>query len=179
MAYDLSKLKTYIKGNLPKIDESPLTFLSAELSTVSASIRQIIDALRGIAADVAATVVSIAAHESAWTAYTPTITAGTGTFGTVSATGRYKTIGKTVFVKMEITVTAVGTASASAIASLPVTAAGTNGAVFVGRENAISGSMLQGLVPAGASFVTIYAYNNSTPYVANAVLILSGVYESA
>ncbi|MEH2706452.1 hypothetical protein DXU06_17075 [Bradyrhizobium elkanii] len=59
----------------------------------------------------------------AWTAYTPVVTAQTGAPTTVLATGRYLQIGKTVFVEMDITLTKVGTAANSLLASLPFAAA--------------------------------------------------------
>jgi hypothetical protein len=59
----------------------------------------------------------------AWTAFTPTITAQTGTPTTTSATGRYIQIGKTVICQMDVTITTVGTAAGSIKASLPATAA--------------------------------------------------------
>src|SRR5688572_24241006 len=38
---------------------------------------------------------------TAWTAYTPTVTPGAGAFTSVSATGRYKQIGKLTFVHIK------------------------------------------------------------------------------
>lgn len=60
---------------------------------------------------------------SAWTSYTPTVSAQSGTITTSSATGRYRQIGKIVVAQMDVILTTVGTATGSLIVSLPVTAA--------------------------------------------------------
>lgn len=60
---------------------------------------------------------------TAWTTYTPTVTAQTGTPTTVTATGRSKQIGKTIHAEMDVTVTTVGTAAAAMNVTLPLTAA--------------------------------------------------------
>jgi ECM component-binding autotransporter adhesin len=117
-------------------------------------------------------------YEAAWTAYTPTITASSGTFTTTSASGRYKQIGKTVFVSMTITITTVGTASGGVNASLPATA-GAGNYILSGRGNALSGNMLQGRIASAGTIVTVNNYNNTSAIVAGEVLMLSGVYESA
>jgi hypothetical protein len=111
---------------------------------------------------------------AAWTAYTPVVTAGTGAFTTVSATGRYLSIGKTVFVQIVITETNVGTAASYVLATLPKTAA--SNAVLAGRENALTGKELQGIVIGNP--VVILNYDNSAPIGNGYVLYLSGVYES-
>lgn len=117
----------------------------------------------------------LAAIESAWTAYTPVVTAQSGAFTTVSASGRFKAIDKTVLVSMVITITSVGTGTYP-VASLPSTAASNE--ILMGRENAVTGKMLQGLVSAGAASATIFNYDNTAPSGNGFVLIISGVYES-
>ena len=64
----------------------------------------------------------------AWTAFTPTITASSGTFTTVSGSGRYTRIGKTVTIYIEIVITTAGTASALSVRLAPT--------VVVGAANA-------------------------------------------
>lgn len=56
---------------------------------------------------------------SAWNSYTPTVTAGSGTFTSVTATVYYKCIGKTCFLRGSLTVTTNGTAAAYIRLSLP------------------------------------------------------------
>lgn len=53
--------------------------------------------------------------------YTPTVTAGSGTFTTVSATGQYIQVGKQVTVFFTVVITTAGTASLALSVSLPFT----------------------------------------------------------
>jgi hypothetical protein len=55
-------------------------------------------------------------------AYTPTITASSGTYTTVSATGQFTVIGREITCSVIITITNNGTAAGSTYATLPVTA---------------------------------------------------------
>lgn len=114
---------------------------------------------------------------AAWTSYVPTITAGTGTFTSVSATGRYITIGKLTFISITVTITTNGTAATDVIATLPNTAGAAAG--LHGRENGVSGKTLTGAVLSGASNVLIINYDNTYPGQNGAVLVVSGIYENA
>jgi hypothetical protein len=113
--------------------------------------------------------------QGAWATYTPIVTAATGTFTTVSATGRYKQIGKTVFIYIAVTITTNGTASGSVTVTLPVTSGVTN--VICGRENMATGYMLQGLI--SAALVGIVNYDNTYPGGDGRLLLMTGVYEAA
>jgi hypothetical protein len=108
-----------------------------------------------------------------WTTYTPTVTAGSGSFTTVSASGRYLVIGKLTFAVITVTITTVGTATSYVAASLPNTANAIY--EFAGRESALTGKMLSGET-AGA-IVVIRNYDNSSPAASGAVLRVSGFYE--
>jgi hypothetical protein len=112
----------------------------------------------------------------AWTTYTPTITAGSGTITTKSATGRYKQIGKTVFVQLSITITTNGSGATYVNATTPVTGAAFN-YIIAGREVNVTGSILQGIVQPGN--ILIFTYNNLYPAADGYNLILSGIYEAA
>lgn len=79
--------------------------------------------------------------QSAWTAYTPTITAQTGTPTTVTATGRYKQIGKTVLLNITVAISNIGTAGSNLIASLPLTAAVLN---FTGSSAEVAATAKSG-----------------------------------
>lgn len=59
-----------------------------------------------------------------WIAYTPTITAGSGTFTSVTGSGRYKKIGRMVHLDVTVTITTNGTAASYILATLPVTDSG-------------------------------------------------------
>lgn len=115
---------------------------------------------------------------TAWTAYTPVITAGAGAFTTVSAAGRFKQIGKTVFVCIDITVTTNGTAASFVVATLPALNNSSLQSLIAGREAGVTGKMLQGIIPISSSTVTIVNYDNSYPGANGALLTVNGSYES-
>lgn len=114
----------------------------------------------------------------AWTSYTPTVTAGSGTFTTVSATGKYCKIGKTVFWRVHVTITTIGTAAGGVYVTLPVTAQTATDSAFYGREDAITGNSLNGRF-VNSTTATILQYNNSSPIVAGYQLKFGGAYEAA
>jgi hypothetical protein len=112
---------------------------------------------------------------TAWTAYTPVVTATSGTITTLGAvSGRYKTLGKTVFVQMDITITTNGTGTGAVVATLPVTSVFFY--IVCGREAALLGKMLQGII--NANTVSIFNADNTYPGSNGARLIMSGLYES-
>lgn len=115
----------------------------------------------------------------AWTSYTPTITAQSGTFTTVSATARYIQIGKTVTMSMTITITAVGTASAGVLFSLPVNAQSNSGYIGSGREDATGGKMLQARLNSANNQGGIFNYDNTTAAGSGNVLKMLITYEAA
>lgn len=116
-----------------------------------------------------------ASADQAWISYTPTITASSGTFTTVSATGKYAHVGGGVAVTITITITTNGTAAGAILATLPVASASS--AIICGRENAVTKMMCQGYVASGASSVSITKYDNTYPGGNAYIIILSGVYE--
>jgi hypothetical protein len=113
-----------------------------------------------------------------WTSYTPSITPGSGAITTVSATGRYCQIGKIIFVEMVITITTNGTGAGYILASLPVTS-GASQYIVSGRENAVSGNMLQGWINSSTSSVSIRTYSNTYPGSNGASIVMTGMYECA
>lgn len=115
---------------------------------------------------------------TAWTAYTPTITAVAGTFTTVSATGLYKTLGKTVFFQITITITTIGTANSGIYFTVPVNI-GAGVYIVNGRDNN-AGTMLMGTISSGYGAATgvLQTYDGNMPGSSSDVIWLSGVYES-
>lgn len=105
-------------------------------------------------------------------AFTPVITASSGTITTASASGNYQRRGKFVHVDMQITVTTNGTGAGAVVASLPFNC--VNGALN-GRENVTSGSQLNAIC--GSNSVLVRTYNNGYPAVNGSVLQLSGILE--
>jgi hypothetical protein len=119
---------------------------------------------------------------TAWTTYTPTITVGTGaitTLGTVS--GRYKTIGKTLFISVSAGITTNGTAATSFSFSLPAGMTVNSGAdgYLSGREGLVTGNMLQGRAAASTTVITVLTYANAYPGGDGRRIALSGVIEIA
>lgn len=74
--------------------------------------------------------------------YTPTVTAGSGSFTSASATGYYMKIANCYFFKATVTITTNGTAAGTVDITLPDTPSGT--ALAWGRENNTTGNMIQG-----------------------------------
>jgi hypothetical protein len=99
-----------------------------------------------------------------WTAYTPTVTAGTGSFTTVSGEGKYAVVGKSLFVRFRIVITTNGTAGGSVIFTSPLnTASFTNGvSVGVARELAVNGT-LNNVTRSSATTFDIITANNGYP----------------
>jgi hypothetical protein len=111
---------------------------------------------------------------AAWTAYTPTVTAGSGAFTTVSGAGRYLVIGKTTLISVTVTITTNGTAAGYVHATLPNTPQGS--VQLTGRESA-AGKALQTRAGGGSTF-DILNYDGTYPGASGAVLVVSGIYEN-
>lgn len=116
----------------------------------------------------------------AWTAYTPTITAGAGTFTSVSGAGRFLRVGKTGFFTVKITCTTNGSAASFVICPLPsgwTAAGGTPGYMVSGiRED---GLVVWGSLSPGATNVNIGLYTGVYPLSDGHNLTLTGVVELA
>ena len=118
----------------------------------------------------------------AWTPYTPTITAQSGTFTTTSAAGRYKTVGKTVFFMLEITITAVGTASGVVNASLPLASVASTASGYgwiVTGQRANDNFMMAGSIVPNSTVCGVILYTGASAIGAGNILVVSGCYESA
>lgn len=126
----------------------------------------------------APTVTNTEAAEGPWIAYTPTLTAGAGTFTTASATGRYKQIGKTVHFRVQITITTVGTGTLP-VFTLPVTPFEIANVVVHGNDRGVSGKAVTGRSAGGATTIGVTFYDGTNPSVNGAIFGLSGVFEAA
>lgn len=115
---------------------------------------------------------------TAWTAYTPTITATSGTFTSVSATGKYKQIGKTTFIQIAITITTNGTAAGVVLATPPAGITANGNFILPGRELAVIGTTVTATVVSGAAQIQITKYDATYPGVNGAQLVVSGSYEA-
>lgn len=116
----------------------------------------------------------------AWTTWSPTITAETGTFTTVSSSNaKYTRIGNTIIFKLTITITTAGTASGALFFTLPVnmsTAAEVS--IGYGRENQSTGSQLQ-VASNTTSKASVFKYDGLTIIASSRTIELKGVYEAA
>lgn len=113
----------------------------------------------------------------AWTATTPTITSGTGTFTTVSAAGRYQQSGKKVFFTVKVTITTNGTAASYVVIPLPVAPNTSTGFAVSGRADGVSGKALQAKMV--GSNLNVFNYDGTYPGANGEILIVSGSYEAA
>jgi hypothetical protein len=98
----------------------------------------------------------------AWTNYSPTITAGSGSYTTASANGSYIRVGKLCVLRLYGLITTVGTGT-NPVFTLPFTAATTTaGGKFIGsvRENAATGLSGTASINSAATTLTIFKYDN-------------------
>ena len=106
-----------------------------------------------------------------------TITAGTGTFTTTTATGAYRVLGKLLFFELDIHITTVGTASGAVIATLPGGFTAKHNSCANGREFAINGFMCNVSIGTGANLASITKYDNTSIIGAGAELLICGCIE--
>lgn len=99
-------------------------------------------------------------EEGSWT---PSVTANSGSFTTVSATGDYTKIGRLVTAHVTITITTNGTAASTVNFSLPFTSASGHEYYGCGRERNSTGVSLSVAVSASSSTAVIRKYDNSYP----------------
>lgn len=120
------------------------------------------------------------ANKRAWTAYTPTITPTTGTFTTISATGKYMVAFGICYVQIFITVTTLGTGT-KPIATLPLPAlAGSNGVSLLAFETSVNGKTGVAAINTGLTTVGTRDYVNGDLATANGCFIaISGSYPIA
>jgi hypothetical protein len=114
-----------------------------------------------------------------WQTYTPTVTAGSGTITTASATGRYLKRGRRVDVQIRVTITTNGTGATSVNATLPFSSANVTGIgrTLAGREETSTGHMLQGFISPNSTVVQIRSYDNTYPGATGRTLHVNGTYE--
>ena len=114
---------------------------------------------------------------TAWTSYTPTITSGTGTITTVSATGKYVQFGKTVIARGTVTITTAGTGAAGLFVTVPVTAASGSTAGTAAETNATAWALACWMN--NTTQLHIYKYDGTTVIANSRTIQFSVVYEAA
>jgi hypothetical protein len=115
----------------------------------------------------------------AWVAYSPTVTATSGTFTTLVTNASYCQIGKTVHLAVSIGITTAGTATGGIKVTLPVTAKTGSIAVGSGRENSATGNQLQVYIAGATGTCEIWQYNNATTIASGRTVLVSLTYEVA
>lgn len=110
---------------------------------------------------------------TAWGAFVPAVTCGTATFTLQSA--RFKTLGKTVFLQVEATMTALGTCTNIISFTLPNTP--QSGGSIAGRDTGFSG-FPEACAVIAASATASCSLGNLVNWTNAAKLVISGVYES-
>lgn len=115
---------------------------------------------------------------ASWTAYTPVWSSDGGAFGGLSSSGRYLTMGKTMFYEVSGSITSVGIASGTAYFTLPI---GTSASAVIGngKDVGLTGKALSGQINNGSTQVAVQFYDGSSPIAKNALLVLNGIYETA
>lgn len=112
---------------------------------------------------------------TAWSSYTPTLACGSGSLTTSSASGRSKTLGKTTWIQISITVTTNGTCGGFISATLPNTA--NNNAAFSGQDTATNTVVTFNMSASGTT-VAMVKYDGTYPGVSAHSYVVSGVYEN-
>lgn len=165
---------------VPGTEETDLKKVIQSLQQAAGTAATAADDAATNAANIATNTASIANHEAAWTSYTPTLSAGSGSFTSAIPGGgcRYHQIGKTVFVTIVVVITTNGTASGFVGASLPVTPKSSAFYVLHGRDGT-GGKSLAGVIGTTPSDCVIVNYDNTYPGASGAVLTVTGVYEAA
>ena len=108
----------------------------------------------------------------------PVIQSLTGTITSYTATGTVNRVGDLVFITADINIINNGTgAGAIKITNLPIASGSTS--VISGKENSITGDMLQAVIGSGgATDATISTYNNAYPGSTGARIFVSGTYKA-
>ena len=117
---------------------------------------------------------------NAWTTYSPTITTSGGTITTLDVvTGRYKQIGKTVFIQLSIPIITNGTGSGYVISTLPVTAKSGFSFPLSGIDDGVGAALVGNIPYTDNTKVRIFKASDMSYPGANGVRIeLNGSYEA-
>lgn len=108
-------------------------------------------------------------------AFTPTLTAETGTITTASVNGAFSLHGGLCYVRYVVSVTNNGSGATANRLTLPINGLGDTTATFAGREYLATGKMVQGMLTS-ATQIRVLDYANSYILGNNYALSLSGCY---
>ena len=122
---------------------------------------------------------SAIANKNAWTGYTPTLTASSGTYTTASATGKYMVALGICYFQATITVATKGTGG-NPILTLPFAAlAGSANMPIPARETLVSGKLSAAVILSGLTTALIVGYDNSDIAVNGSSININGSYPIA
>ena len=109
-------------------------------------------------------------------AYTPTVSCTTGAITSYTVAAAYTRIGRSVTMVANVTITAAGTGAGTLTITLPFTANASYNFNGTGRENALTGSQLQGSITGGGSVVNVVNYANASVIATNAQMRMTITY---
>lgn len=115
----------------------------------------------------------------AWTSYTPTVTAATGTPTTVTTTGSYQVLGKIVILRFSVGITNKGTAASYLRVSTPASLTPNSdfaGSVF---EGSVTGASSGAFTQASTSYISTAKADGTTWWVNSYALQGTIVYSIA
>ena len=116
---------------------------------------------------------------AAWIAYTPTVSAATGSITAYTASGQYQIIGKICIVSTTVTITTAGTGANQLFVTLPFTSAARIQSGTSGGEFNSTGYSVKGYIPSSTTQLQITYYNNSTVIVNGNFIVATTTYEIA
>ena len=118
----------------------------------------------------------------AWTAYTPNVSAGSGSISALGANlGAYQVRGKTVDFRVDVTITTNGSAATYIVISLPPGLGAKGLVTFIGTEKVVTGEAVRAYTNGAGdgAMVVLRLSNSGYPGGNGARIVLNGSYETA
>ena len=109
--------------------------------------------------------------------FEPTVAAASGTITSYTSSGTYTRIGDMVHCSILVTITNHGTGAGDHKVTPPFNAAFVS--TGIGRENGVSGALLQGNVSTGSAILSCLTSANATPIATNAQVRMTITYRAA
>lgn len=129
-----------------------------------------------LGAATATSINGVTIDNNAWTTYTPTVTCVGGAPASSTASGRYKQLGKTIFLQINISAFSAGTCTNSIKATLPV--ASSANAYSLSTVDFNTASMLTGAIfSTDTTVIRVFSVVGAFP-PAGALPLITGVYEA-
>jgi hypothetical protein len=162
-----SKLQNYQVPSLPQLPGGDPIFWRQQLQNLSKSINLLVKQFQAL-------------DQGAWTAYTPTLSAFTGTLTSATIGGKYVQIDKTVHWAALISIPTNGTAGTYLLVGLPLPYANTVTAPGAyGKEYAVIGKGIAGVGLGGSNNTVGITFSDGTYPGGNGyVIVVQGTYET-